>query len=217
MRIAILGATGNLGSHALTAAIEAGHSVVAYARRPEAVQQRDGVTAVGGELDDTAALTAAVAGTDALIVSLTGTMKDKTFTQRTLPGILTAARDGGVGRVVLVSAFGAGDTATKASPFARLIYRTALKGFFDDKATAEQLLPASGVPHTVVYPVNLKEAAAKESAAIEPLDQVSRVPGLPTLPFANAGRALVTIATNPATEGQRLLVTTATGWKPVER
>jgi Zn/Cd-binding protein ZinT len=53
---------------------------------------------------------------------------------------------------VLVSAFGAGDTAAKASGFARLVYRTVLKGFLADKAVAERALSESGLNWTTVYP-----------------------------------------------------------------
>ncbi len=53
---------------------------------------------------------------------------------------------------VLVSAFGAGDTAEKASGFARLIYRTVFGKFFADKAASDAMLTASGLDHTIVYP-----------------------------------------------------------------
>jgi len=188
MKIAILGATGNVGSRTLKEAIAAGHTLVAYARRPDAVGR--------------------------LIVTITGPVRDKTFAQRTLPGIIKAAQDAGTGRLVLVSAFGAGDTASKASGFARLIYRTALKGFLDDKAAAEKLLPASGLAWTIVYPVNLKDAPALDSAAVKLLSNVRRVPGLPTLPFANAAKALVEVTVNAEYTCQRVLVTTPAGWKP---
>ena len=214
MKIAILGATGNVGSRTLKEAIAAGHTLVAYARRPDAVGRLTGVTVVSGELDDTDALAAAISGADALIVTITGPVRDNTFTQRTLPGIIKAAQDAGTGRLVLVSAFGAGDTASKASGFARLIYRTALKGFLDDKAAAEKLLPASGLAWTIVYPVNLKDAPALDSAAVKLLSNVRRVPGLPTLPFANAAKALVEVTVNAEYTCQRVLVTTPAGWKP---
>ena len=214
MKIALLGATGKVGSHVLKEAIASGHTVVAYARRPDAVERMAGVTVVQGELDDIDALGAAIGGADALVVSVTGPVKDKTFAQRTLPDIIKAAQESGVGRLVLVSAFGAGDTAEKASGFARIIYRTLLRGFFDDKAKAEKLLPATGLPWTVVYPVNLKDAPTLDSAAVKPLDEVRKVPGLPTLPFGNVARALLDVATNAEYAGQRVLVTTPKGWTP---
>ncbi|OAX54624.1 hypothetical protein A5N15_11065 [Rothia kristinae] len=93
-----------------------------------------------------------------MIIAVTGPMKDRTFMQRSLPSILEAVRAAGAGRVVLTSVFGAGDTAQKASWFARGIYRTALRGFLADKEAADRLLIDSGLEHTIVYLVNLKDA-----------------------------------------------------------
>lgn len=215
MKIALLGATGKVGRHTLTEAVAAGHHVIAYARRADAVEKLPGVSAVQGAIEDTAALTDAITSADALVVAITGPIKDTTFAQRTLPAILDAASEAGVARLVLVSAFGAGDTADKASGFARLIYRTVLKGFLADKAVAERLLAGSGLNWTTVYPVNLKDGPAHPDWSAVPLDKVRKVPGLPTLPFGNVARTLVELATDTAPTGRRVLVTTAKGWRSV--
>lgn len=215
MKIVVLGATGNVGSRFTARAIQAGHQIVAFARKPEAVTAQPGVTTVKGAAEDTAVLAAAAAGADALLVSITGSTKDATFMQRTLPKIVAAAEQAEVTRIVLVSAFGAGDTAEKASGFARLIYRSVLGKFFGDKAASDRQLQASGLDWTIAYPVNLKDAAAlPEGATVKQLAQVGKVPGLPTLPFDNVATALVSIITDPTAIGQRLLITTPKGWKP---
>lgn len=64
--------------------------------------------------------------------------------------------------------------------------------------------------------MNLKDAPALPDAAVKPLTEVGKVPGLPTLPFGNVARALVEIATTPSPSGTRLLITTPTGWKPAQ-
>ncbi len=214
MNILLLGATGNVGSRILAQALDAGHRVTAYVRRPEALTQHQGLTVAGGQLDDVEAMTGAARGADAVIIAVTGPMKDRTFMQRSLPSILEAVRAAGAGRVVLTSVFGAGDTAQKASWFARGIYRTALRGFLADKEAADRLLIDSGLEHTIVYPVNLKDAPVREEAAVEPLETVASVPGLPTLPFDAAAAALLRVAQDPDTAGRRLLITTRKGWKP---
>lgn len=65
MTIAITGATGFVGSHVLDLALAGGHSVRALVR--QAQPHRDGVTWVGGALDDAAALARLCNGADALI------------------------------------------------------------------------------------------------------------------------------------------------------
>ncbi|MFF3064481.1 NAD(P)-dependent oxidoreductase [Oerskovia sp. NPDC057915] len=217
MKIVVLGATGNLGSQVVEQAVAAGHEVVAYARRPEAVPTRPGVSVVGGALDDSSALADAVRGADVVVSAVGGPAKDRTFMQRVLPTIVAGLEEAGVDRFVLVSAFGVGDTATKASWFARLVYRTVISAMFADKAASEAILPTSPLRWTIACPVNLKDAPALASETVKPLDEVGAVPGLPTLPFANAGRALVEIASNPEYVGERVLVTTPTGWRAASR
>ncbi|WP_062464922.1 NAD(P)-dependent oxidoreductase [Demequina soli] len=214
MKIVVIGATGNVGSRTVDEALAAGHEVIAYVRRPEAVEARAGLTVAAGDASDSAALASAAAGADAVIVAITGSMRDASFMQRALPSIIDAVRTAAVQRVVLVSAFGAGDTAPKASGFARLLYRTVLKGFFADKAAADAQLVASGLDYTITYPVNLKDSPTLPEAAVQPLATVAKVPGLPTLPFANVAKALVAIAVDPAASGARLLITTPQGWTP---
>ncbi|WP_146841659.1 NAD(P)-binding oxidoreductase [Cellulomonas composti] len=213
MKIVVVGANGNVGSRVVGSALASGNEVVAYVRRPETVSPRPGLTVAQGDAADSAGLAAAAQGADAVVVSITGSMKDATFMQRHLPAILDGVRQANAGRVVLVSVFGAGDTAQKASGFARLIYRTVLRKFLADKAAADHLLVDSGLGYTIVYPVNLKDAPEASAATVKPLDEVREVPGLPTLPYPNAGAAIATIATDPAYAGQRVLLTSAKGWK----
>lgn len=214
MKIVVLGATGNVGSRFTKVAAAAGHEVIAYARTPEKVAVVPGVTVAQGAAEDPVALAAVARGADAVLVSITGSTKDATFMQRTLPKILDAATQADVRRIVLVSAFGAGDTVDKASWFARVVYRRVLGKFFADKAAADAVLQNSGFDYTIAYPVNLKDARPLPEVVVKPLADVAHVPGLPTLPFENAAAALLGIVADPETVGQRLLITTPKGWKP---
>ncbi|MCI1634674.1 NAD(P)-dependent oxidoreductase [Bifidobacterium sp.] len=213
MKILILGATGNVGSRTMKHALEAGHQVVAYVRRPEAVSDAKGVQIIKGDVQDSGALAHAAEGADAIIVAITGAVSDGSFMQRAVPDIIQAAKTADVKRIVMVSAFGAGDTADKAAWFMKLAYRTVLGKFFRDKAASDALLEQSGLDYTIVYPVNLKDAPASINAVAKPLDQVDKVPGMPTLPFTNVAQELVKIVADPESIGQRILITTAKGWK----
>ena len=55
MKLTIFGATGRIGGHLLTWAVDAGHDVHVLARRPEALRPRDGLTVTGGDVLDPAA------------------------------------------------------------------------------------------------------------------------------------------------------------------
>lgn len=220
MRIVILGATGNIGKNIVDQALQAGHDVVAYVRRPEAIEQRPGLTIIGGQLTDIESATKAFTGADAVVCSVGPSLgfstvfKSVDFMQSNLPPILRAVKAAGVQRFVLISAFGVGETSRKASGFARLVYSTAMKSIFTDKDLAETALETSGLDWTIVYPVNLKDASALPAPAIKDLTEVGSVPGLPTLPFADAAAAVLKIATDTSYSGRKVLVTTPDGWRP---
>jgi uncharacterized protein YbjT (DUF2867 family) len=218
MKIALLGATGNIGQRLLEQALAVGHDVVAYVRDTATVQPRDHLTLIEGSLDDLPALTAALSGVDVVVCSIaprtamSAARKPTDFMQTLLPGILTAVKEVDA-RLVLVSAFGVGQSVDKASSLARFAYRTLTKGLFEDKRRSEILLPTSGIDWTVVLPVNLNNAKPLDAVTVKDIDTVTKVPGLPTLPFANAAAGILQIATDPSTSGKHLLITTPTGWK----
>jgi uncharacterized protein YbjT (DUF2867 family) len=167
MRIVVLGATGATGKELVKQALAAGHKVVAYVRRPDVVEQQPGLDIVAGQLEDVEAMTSAFQGSDAVICCVgpkldLRTIRRVDLMQRSLPSIVTAMKGAGVDRLVLVSAFEVGDTAAKASPLARLIYRATMSGIYGDKARAESALPESGLNWTAVYPRDPQRRSAQQ-------------------------------------------------------
>ena len=216
MRITVLGATGHVGSAVVNQALERGHEVVAYVRSPDALRQGLRVSVIQGTLEDESALARAFTSVDAVICCLGAPLrpgKPVELMQRSLPVVTAAMKAAGVERFVLVSAFGVGDTASKASPLARVLYRTVMAAIFTDKQRSEQGLPGSNLNWTIVHPVKLTQKAAGPAATIQPLDQVTRVPGLPTLSYANLSTALLDIVADASLARRRVLVTTENGWK----
>ncbi|MHA3683279.1 NAD(P)-dependent oxidoreductase [Leucobacter sp. HY1908] len=213
MKIVILGATGNVGQATVQAALDAGHTVTAYVRRPEVVPTAPGLTAIGGSLENLSSMAQAFSGADA-IIHTAGSPTGR-FAQLTLPIITAAARQADVERFVLVSGFGVGDSKTKASWFAQSIYSTMVKKLFNDKALAEAaVLPSLNMNWTAVYPVNLK-SGPKSPTTVKALEEVAKVPGLPTLTYASVGSALVEIASDKSLDKKQLLVTTEDGWRGI--
>jgi putative NADH-flavin reductase len=56
MKVALLGATGFVGSALLKEALERGHTVTAIVRHPEKLEQRKGLVARVGDVYDTSSL-----------------------------------------------------------------------------------------------------------------------------------------------------------------
>lgn len=99
MNIAIIGATGNVGSRILEEALRRGHSVVAIARDASKLAARDKVTPRSADVKDTASLAAAVRGADVVVSS-------GRFASFTAADLLPALKQAGVKRLAVVGGAG---------------------------------------------------------------------------------------------------------------
>jgi putative NADH-flavin reductase len=145
-------------------ALEAGHEVTAFVRdaaRLEMDHPRLEV-AVGQVTSDQAAVVSAIKGHDA-VVSALGTeqtargMRSPRLMSQAMPAIIQAMIDTGVDRLVVLSAFGVGDSLGQAPLFLRIMYKLFLGRVFADKAVGERLLRDSALAWTLVYPVLLTD------------------------------------------------------------
>jgi uncharacterized protein YbjT (DUF2867 family) len=213
VNLVILGATGATGRLLVDQALERGHDVVAYVRRPDALPERPGLRVVGGQLSDEPALRSALAGADAVLCAIGPKRVTELFgadlMQRTLPAVTAAMSAAGVRRLVLLSAFGVGSTVSAASPLAKVAFGTAMRSVYRDKAVAESRLTTSGVDVTTVYPVVLTNGPLSETAVVRDLATVSRVSGLPRVSRATVAKAMLDAVEDPGSVGKRLLVSGA--------
>jgi putative NADH-flavin reductase len=217
MKLVILGATGATGRQLVDQALGRGHEVVAYVRRPDALAERPGLQVVGGQLTDDQ-LTSALAGADAVLCAIgPKRLKDLFGTdlmQRTLPHVAAAMSAAGVRRIVLLSAFGVGETLAVASPAAQVAFRTAVRSLYRDKEIAESRLATTGLDVTTVYAVFLTNGPPSDSAVVRDVATVSRVRGMPRVSRATVATAMLDAAEDPATAGRRLLVSSAGTVRP---
>jgi putative NADH-flavin reductase len=110
MKVALIGASGNIGSQIMKEALSRGHSVTGISRHPEKIAVMAGGSSVNGDLANEAGLAAVLRGHDAVISSV----RFKTFTPDQLLG---AVRKSGVKRLLVVG--GAG--SLMARPGVRLL------------------------------------------------------------------------------------------------
>lgn len=108
--IALLGATGQVGSRILRELSNRGHSVTAIARHPETVPSLVNVTAKAGDATDLAALTTVLKGHDVVISAIK-------FVDSDAHTLINAVKAAGVKRYVVVG--GAG--SLEVAPGTRLI------------------------------------------------------------------------------------------------
>ena len=77
LEIVVYGATGEVGTHIVTEALDRGHRVTAVSRNPAKItMQHDNLAAVRGDLLDRASVAEIVAGKDVVIVSVRGVIGD---------------------------------------------------------------------------------------------------------------------------------------------
>lgn len=207
MKIAVLGATGATGRLVIEQALARGDQVVAYVRNPQGIAAKPSLKVVAGQLSDTPALKTAISGTDAVLVCL-GTHKKKPIDlmQKSVPLIIRAMKEVNVLRLVLLSAYGVGETALTAGLIARIVYQTMVASVYRDKELSEALLPGSGLKWTGVYPVGLTDGPLADAVEVRPMALVQKVSGLPMVSRANVARTMLDAARDDQTIGQKLLV-----------
>jgi uncharacterized protein YbjT (DUF2867 family) len=207
MRIVVLGATGGTGRLVIEEALKRGHDVACYVRNPVGLSAGSDVQIFTGQLNDTSAMQAAISGAGAVLCCLgTHEKKNVDLMQKALPLIIQVMQRAHVPRLVLLSAYGVGDTARSASLIARLAYRLVAASVFLDKELAEALLSGSGLKWTGIYPVILTDGVPTGAVEVRPMTQVQKVAGLPKVSRADVARVMLDAVSDDGTIGQRLLV-----------
>jgi len=207
MKFLVLGATGRTGVPLVTKALDQGHQVTALVRRADAtVDPRAHI--VSGDVTNAATIATAARGHDAIISTLgpKSISKTPTLVTDTVRAVIASAKTSGVDRFVIVSAFGVGDSLAKASLLAGLIFRTALRKKYADKAASEQLLSASDLKWTLAYPGVLNSRDSSSYSAVV-LRDVTKLPMLPSTSRANVADLLLHCAVEDTFIRQTVVVT----------
>lgn len=165
MKIALIGATGRTGAHALAAALERGHEVTALVRDPAklAAADRDRVTVVVGDSTDPAALTELLAGADAVVSALGPTGKQPDLHTRTARALVSIMSEHGPRRFVGVSGAGIDVPGDQKAPKDKVIswlIRTLGGAVVKDKPAEYRVWAASGLDWTLVRPPRLVDGPA---------------------------------------------------------
>lgn len=209
MKIAVFGATGKTGRLVIDQALDAGDQVVAYARRPEALEPREALTIVGGTLTeaDQQRVTDALRGVDAVVVALGPTsLRNVTVMQTALPVITTAMREAGVSRIAVLSAFGVGAQSKLANPVARIGFGTILRDAYKDHWLAETKLAASGLRWTTVHPGLLKDGPRTGTVRAVDVATMPPVKGAPSANRADVAAALLAAIHDDQAVGKQLFL-----------
>lgn len=161
----IVGATGGTGRELVRQALERGHEVTAFARRPAKLDvEHERLTVARGDVLDAASVEAAVRGQDAVLSALGH--KRWFYPTRILSegtrNLVRAMEREGVRRLVCATALGVGDS------FGRMgLYYTLFVGifilpfYFYDKVRQERVIRGSALDWVIVRPGVLRNRPAR--------------------------------------------------------
>jgi len=163
MHIAIFGASRGVGRAAVDAAVLAGHSVTAFSRTSW-TPTSDAVTVVAGDALDPGLVLPALAGADAVLVSLGVTPRQRSTPEdicsRGTRTIVEAMKASAIERLLIVTSYGVGDTRSRTPFLFSIFAKTILRGIMADKELQEREVRASGLRWTIVQPLGLTDDPA---------------------------------------------------------
>lgn len=155
MRVIVFGATGSVGRHVVELALREGHQVTAFARRPEklGISNPNLELSAGDALDQTA-VTKAIHGHDAVIITLGAGMSRKSVIRsKGTATIIQGMRDNGVRRLICQSTLGAHESWSNLNFFwKRIMFGILLRPVFLDHELQETLVRQSNLDWTIVRP-----------------------------------------------------------------
>ena len=109
MNVALLGATGFVGSALLAEALDRGHEVTAIVPDPQKLEAREGLTAKAGDVYDTASLATLIRGSEAIISAFNPGWQNPNLYDDQVRGtasIIAAIKQAGIKRVLWVGGAG---------------------------------------------------------------------------------------------------------------
>ena len=170
----LLGGSGRTGGHIIDHALGKGHTLAALVRDPAKLTPRAGLTAVQGTPMNRSDVDGAIDGADAVIVALNSTRRSDTPWAKPVspPRLMadsvanaTAAMTArGIRRIVVVSAFGVGDSLSRQPLLIRwMITRTNLSYTYADHNLVDTEIRNTDTDWTLLRPVafNKEQGAGK--------------------------------------------------------
>jgi putative NADH-flavin reductase len=191
MRLAIFGGTGGTGLELTRQALERGHNVRVLVRNPNRMPLTNAnMRLVLGSVLDHESVTKTILGSDAVLSCLGQGMNLLRNTRVVSVGtrlIADVMKEQGVRRLVVESAFGAGESLAQASVIERLVFATLLWAPYEDKNLMEPEVKASRLDWTILRPTMLTNGARTERYKVI----MGRRPEVPRVSRADVAMAML--------------------------
>lgn len=157
MRLIVFGATGSTGLEIIRRGLAEGHQVAAFVRKPsKIVIEHDSLTLTVGDVLDPSAVRRAIEGQQIVICSLgTRDLGKNTVRSTGTANIIQAMQEEQVGRLIVISAMGIGDSWSALSMINRFFFATLLGNTRREHELQEKLVKESGLDWTIIRPSGL--------------------------------------------------------------
>jgi len=164
MKAIVFGATGTVGRLFVQQALEDGHQVTAFARKPERLEiQEANLTMVSGDALNPVEVADAICGHDAVVVTLgAGLSRKSVVRSQGTANIIAGMKQHGVDRLICQSTLGAHESWNNLNFFwKRIMFGALLRPVFKDHELQENLVRRSGLDWTLVRPSAFTDETAK--------------------------------------------------------
>ena len=185
MRVLVVGASRGSGLAVVRRLVADGHEVTAFGRTVQADALPGGVRVARGDVADASALDRAVAGQDAVVVTLgisDNAMKVRLLRRAGTPldvrsagtrAVVAAMRRHGVERLVVQTTIGAGESFSSLSLSWKAMFRVVLADQLRDSDRQEAVVRASGLAWTLVRPVSLHDDMTPSQVVVSSTGEVA--------------------------------------------
>lgn len=155
MKTIVFGATGTIGKLSVQQMLKDGHTVTAFARRPDKIRMtHPNLTLCAGDATNPASVSAAIRGHDAVVVTLgAGMSRSNLIRSQGTMNVIQSMHTHGVERLICQSTLGAHESWGNLNFFwKRIMFGMLIRPVFQDHELQEKLVRASGLNWTIVRP-----------------------------------------------------------------
>lgn len=155
MKLVIFGATGKVGQYLVKQALDQGHRVLAFTRRPNSLSiSHKHLKIIQGDVLDPTAVKMAIQGCDVVLIALGMPLRNKDkLRSKGTSIIVQAMQETGVNRLICLSGMGANDSHALLPAFHKfLLVPLMMRRLYADHEQQESIVSASGLDWTIARP-----------------------------------------------------------------
>lgn len=201
VKIVVVGGSQGTGRALAEAAVSAGHEVTVLSRSGNGPV---GTTVVTGTATDPAVAREAVAGADAVVVTVGGAKGSPRARTQVTASVVQAMKQTGVRRLVVQTSLGAGGSARQLPVPLRQLTPLVLKQPLADHDAQEAVVRASGLDWTIVRPAGLTNKPATRRWKALRDDELGVLHG--SIPRGDVAAFMLQVLETPSTIGAHIAI-----------